>query len=364
MTVEVGLWRLGDRPEKVRFVPIPKEEKLEDILAADLSILDPRLLLIGRQVLTGFGKYIDLLAMDADGKLVVIELKRDKTPREIVAQTLDYGSWIRELENDAIAAIFDAFLSKYHPEQSGISLDDAFQQKFGGIEPPENWNEGHELLIVAGHLDASTERIVNYLNDEHGVAINAVFFRFFVDEGREYLSRVWLIDPTEVEVKSVEAKSGEPWNGEFYANFGHGESRRWEDGRKFGYLAAGNGTFYVKTLALLEPGNRIWVNVPGTGYVGVGIVEGEPTPIGDFRVPLEDGTTKPIADVISPVPNMDLPEDEIEHYVKVRWVETTSLNDAVKERGLFGNQNTVARPKSAKWAHTIERLRKRFRIKD
>ena len=229
MTVEVGLWRLGDKPEKVRFVPIPKEEKLEDILAADLSILDPRLLLIGRQVLTGFGKFIDLLAMDADGKLVVIELKRDKTPREIVAQTLDYGSWIRDLEDDAIAAIFDAFMSKYHPDQSGISLDDAFRQKFGGVEPPENWNEGHELLIVAGHLDASTERIVNYLNDEHGVAINAVFFRFFIDEGREYLSRVWLIDPTEVEVKSVEAKSGEPWNGEFYANFGHGESRQWEE---------------------------------------------------------------------------------------------------------------------------------------
>lgn len=106
------------------------------------------------------------------------------------------------------------------------------------------------------------------------------------------------------------------------------------------------------------------MNVPGTGYVGVGIVEGEPTPIGDFSVTLEDGTAKPITDVISPVPNMDLPEDEIEHYVKVRWVETTSLSDAIKEKGFFGNQNTVARPKSAKWSHTIERLRKRFRITD
>src|SRR6056297_2832126 len=114
MTVEVGLWRLGEKPEKVRFVPIPKEEKLEDILAADLSILDSRLLLIGRQVLTGFGKFIDLLAMDSDGKLVVIELKRDKTPREIVAQILDYGSWIRDLGDEAVAGIFNAYMSKYH----------------------------------------------------------------------------------------------------------------------------------------------------------------------------------------------------------------------------------------------------------
>ncbi|QDT60582.1 hypothetical protein SV7mr_31060 [Stieleria bergensis] len=364
MTVEVGIWRLGDKPEKVRFVPIPKEEKLEEILAADLSILDPRLLLIGRQVMTAFGKFIDLLAMDADGKLVVIELKRDKTPREIVAQILDYGSWIRELEDDKVASIFDSFINKYQPEQSGLSLDDAFRQKFGANDLPETWNEGHELLVVAGHLDASTERIVNYLNDEHSVAINAVFFRFFIDEGREYLSRVWLIDPTEAEVKAVEGKSSEPWNGEFYVNFGVGLSRRWEDGRKYGYIAAGGGSFYTRTLALLEPGKRIWVNVPGTGYVAVGVIEGEPTPIQEFKVELEDGSTKPITEVISPLPKMDLAEDEIEHYVKVRWLETTSLDDAIKEKGLFGNQNTVARPKTAKWQHTIERLRKRLRITD
>lgn len=363
MSVEVGLWRLGDTTQKVQFTPIPKEEKLEEILAADLSILDPRLLLIGRQVLTGFGKYIDLLAMDADGKLVVIELKRNKTPREIVAQVLDYGSWIRDLEDEEVASIFDNFINKYHPDQSGVSLDDAFRSKFGGEDLPENWNEGHELLIVAGHLDASTERIVGYLNEEHGVSINAVFFRFFVDDDREYLSRVWLIDPTEVEVKAVESKSGEPWNGEFYVNFGHHDGRRWEDGRKYGYVAAGGGSFYTKTLTLLEPGNRIWVNVPSTGYVAVGIVEGEPTLVKDFMVQTDEGE-KPITEVISPVPTLDLPEDEVEHYVKVKWIETTDLNAAVKEKGFFGNQNTVARPKSKKWSHTIDRLRKRFRITD
>ena len=39
-------------------------------------------MLIGRQVRTGFGGIIDLLAIAPDGSLVLIELKRDKTPRE------------------------------------------------------------------------------------------------------------------------------------------------------------------------------------------------------------------------------------------------------------------------------------------
>ena len=41
--------------------------------------------------------YIDLLAIDADGNLHVLELKRDKTPRDVVAQVLDYGSWVTTL---------------------------------------------------------------------------------------------------------------------------------------------------------------------------------------------------------------------------------------------------------------------------
>lgn len=46
--------------------------------------------MIGRQVRTTHGGYIDLLALNQDGQLIVIELKRELTPREVVAQALDY----------------------------------------------------------------------------------------------------------------------------------------------------------------------------------------------------------------------------------------------------------------------------------
>ena len=88
MPVEVALWRMGDKPKRVNFSPIDAESRLEQILAADPTIIDPNLLLIGRQVLTAYGKFIDLLALDCDGNLVVIELKRNRTPREVVAQCL------------------------------------------------------------------------------------------------------------------------------------------------------------------------------------------------------------------------------------------------------------------------------------
>jgi RecB family endonuclease NucS len=60
------------------------------------------LLLIGRQIQTDYGKFIDMLALDQEGNLVIIELKKNRTPREVVAQTLDYASWVQNLSYERI----------------------------------------------------------------------------------------------------------------------------------------------------------------------------------------------------------------------------------------------------------------------
>ncbi len=364
MPIEVGIWRFGEKVERVNFSPMPSEGKLEDIIAEDISILDPNLLLIGRQVPTSFGKFIDLLAMDADGKLVVIELKRDKTPRDTVAQLLDYGAYIRQLEDEDIATIFENYLKKYKPENASISLDSAFCNYFSVNEMPESLNDAHELVAVASELDYSTERIVNYLADEYGVAVNVVYFRFFKDGNNKYLSRVWLIDPGEVEVKVVEKRGQESWNGEYYVSLGVDHDRRWIDARKHGYIAAGGGIWYSRTLDILEIGGRIWVNVPGCGYIGVGKVLEKAKSIKEFTLPDETGKQLPITEIVESTPDLNIPEDQLEYYVKVEWIKTVPINDAVKEKGFFGNQNSAARPRAKKWNHTVERLKKRWGIMD
>src|SRR4051812_47381638 len=120
----MGIWRLGKALERVNIAALDNESKLEDTLVKDLSILSPGLMLIGRQVPTAFGKFIDLLAMDMEGNFAVVELKRDRTPRDVVAQLLDYGSWIKSLSFEEIADI-------YAERNDGKQFDRAFAERFG-----------------------------------------------------------------------------------------------------------------------------------------------------------------------------------------------------------------------------------------
>jgi RecB family endonuclease NucS len=92
MPVKFGLWRVDGRSvEQVSVSGISSEERLEDILEMKIEILGlGRLFQIGRQIITDFGKRVDLLAIDEQGDLYVIELKKDRTPRDVVAQTLVY----------------------------------------------------------------------------------------------------------------------------------------------------------------------------------------------------------------------------------------------------------------------------------
>lgn len=198
MPEEVKLWGIGegDTLEDICPTKLDLEQRLEAWIAQDISILSPDLLIIGRQVEADFNGVIDLLCLNRNGDVVIIELKRDRTPREVTAQALDYASWVRDLSNDRISAIANRYFD------GGVSIEDAFSEKFG-IDLPDVLNENHSILIVASQIDGSTERIIKYLSDTYGVNINAVTFHYFrTSRGDELLARLFLIEPERIEVQA------------------------------------------------------------------------------------------------------------------------------------------------------------------
>lgn len=359
MPIHHAIWRVGELPEPLTTTRLSSEQQLEDMIVRDPRILSSEWMLIGRQERTNDGGRIDLLAIAPDGSLVLIELKRDRTPREVVAQALDYASWVSGLTAEKLVQIYQRF-------SKGDSLDAAFLKRFGAPLDEENLNQSHQIILVASELDSSTERIVSYLN-ERDIAINVLFFQVFQHGEEQLLSRAWMLDPGETQVNAAQTGSGasegrEPWNGEFYASFGDSKSRSWEDARRYGFISGGGGAWYSQTLKLLQPGDRVWVKIPGTGYVGVGRVTEQVQPVSTFTIS-SDGEDKLAFDVLQHGDQYRTAADDAdlaEYFVRVQWLDTRDADQAINEVGLFGNQNTVCKPTTPKWRHTVERLKAQF----
>ncbi|MCY4593462.1 MAG: hypothetical protein OXC19_01525 [Bryobacterales bacterium] len=139
MPIEIGVWRQGSVPKRVPISSMDSESRLEEALAKAISIHSPELMLVGCQVPTAYGKFIDMLAVDADGNLHVIELKRDRTPRDVVAQVLESASWVESLSYDQLAQI-------YMDKNGGSELEKAFAESFGTSSPRTR----HALHLLSG----------------------------------------------------------------------------------------------------------------------------------------------------------------------------------------------------------------------
>ena len=141
MPFSMKLWQVqGKDLQEVNREALHDEQRLQDWILKDKSILGIDVLLIGRQVKTANGGRIDLLAIDGQANLVVLELKRDKAPHEIVAQTLDHASWVKDLTYEQIEIITKGFTGKPLPQ--------AFSDHYG-VSIPKTINARHSMVILA-----------------------------------------------------------------------------------------------------------------------------------------------------------------------------------------------------------------------
>lgn len=351
--MELGLWRVDGQPMRLAHTGMPLEKTLEDLLERDPDILGETLLIIGRQVPTAYGKVIDLLAVDGDGRLHVIELKRDKTPRDATAQALDYGSWVQGLTHDRVLELF----ANHQPD---TSFEQAFADRFGAA-PPEEINTSHVLTIVATDVDPATERILAYLANNYGVPINVAMFRYFRDDDRAYLARTWLLpDNLTADTTNPRRKAAkEPWNGQdWYVSFGEESGiRSWDDARRYGFVSAGGGEWYSRSLRALPVGARVFVYIPRVGYVGVGTVSGDAMPFDTAVLAGQHKMTE--LELNAGYRHAGGSPDNDEYVVPVVWTTTVDRENAIQEKGLFANQHSACKLRNR---FTLETLTQRFNL--
>lgn len=187
---EIRLWQVSldkdNHPSVAQLEGVNQtetEELLEETIVCCPDLLMEGLKLVGRQTDTPGGP-LDLLGVDSDGRLVVFELKRGTLTRDAVAQIIDYGSYLSELDPEE--------LSKHISERSGkLGIEkiedflgwyqEQFARSLSGAQRPR-------LVLVGLGADDRARRMVSFLADSE-LDISLITFHAFVEEGRILLAR-------------------------------------------------------------------------------------------------------------------------------------------------------------------------------
>lgn len=164
-----------------------------------------------------------------------------------------------------------------------------------------------------------------------------------------------------------DAVAGAPsWNGrDFYVSFGANEQRSWEEAVQFGFISAGGGESYTRSLQQLQPGHRVFVYIPKGngvgGYVGVGEVTGKAMMAKDFEVPVDGAGQAPYLEVTNSPEAGQYRDDPAlaEWVVPVSWTVTRMKGEAICDSDFFANQNSAVK---LKHGYTLERLTQAFGV--
>ena len=169
--------------EQTPFKVDHKESVLEEWLESnpDKILEGERILIIGRQVrvdLAGREGRIDLLGVDRTGNVVVVELKRDRTPRDVVAQALEYAAVASRLDVDTLEGIL-----RTHDQNESLDLADYHRAHFS-VDQSEAvaFNKDQHIVVVGQHVTPEIRQTASFLGSK-GLRVTCVEFTLFVAGG-------------------------------------------------------------------------------------------------------------------------------------------------------------------------------------
>lgn len=165
-----------DRIEKTE---ITTEKNLEQYLiqAEGAEIGGVEILYVDQQGSPGEGGIFDIVGVDYQGNVVVIELKRDRTPRDIVAQALEYAASIRAEDYEQLNKRYQGFSGN-----EDISLRNKHTEFFDRDDPlsAREFNTDQRLLLVGREFNDLSLDMADFLR-EHSIDVICVSYSAFSD---------------------------------------------------------------------------------------------------------------------------------------------------------------------------------------
>lgn len=175
-----------------------ERDDLQEWVIEEPRILGEELLVITSEY-AGFEDTLDrldVLALDRDGKLVVVELKRDRADSNTDLQALKYASFCSTLTAEDVQQLYREFHNKrtsddLSPEEVGDRFASFLQSDEPIVVGESGWAEFElddrpRVMLAAGDFGTEITSPVLWLNQEYGLDISCVRLSAYERDG-DYL---------------------------------------------------------------------------------------------------------------------------------------------------------------------------------
>lgn len=208
-----------------------ERQDLQEWIIEEPRILDENLLIITSE----FANFedtrdrLDILALDPTGKVVVVELKRDRADRTTDLQAIKYASYCSTLTAEDLQKEYREFHNDregpdYSPEEVGEELE-AFLTAYEGeigIDP-EGWavfdlDQKPRIILAAGSFGIEVTAPVMWLIEEYGLDITCTKIEAYEHQDRVLLNSQQVIPVAEAQeymTKRREKETEQELRGEY-----------------------------------------------------------------------------------------------------------------------------------------------------
>ena len=162
-----------------------KEKNIEEMLRVNLGMLfddgdDETMLIVGQQVQTEAKTRSDLTAIDKDGNIVLIEIKRDKDDiikrlEAVEFQAVRYAAAYASIEtpDDLIREVYSGYVEKHkdefvdHKELTSTEIAQRKLDRFIKNNQITSFNKLQRIMIVASGFDDDSLSAIAWLNSNN-----------------------------------------------------------------------------------------------------------------------------------------------------------------------------------------------------
>ncbi len=142
-----------------------ERQHLQEWIAKSPSCLGEDILIIQKEF-SGFSdtqERLDLLALDKEGRLVIIENKLDDTGKDVTWQALKYASYCAALNNEKICRIYQDYLSKTGEGGNASELIAEFLEISDLSEMNLNHGISQRIMLIAANFRKEVTSTVLWL---------------------------------------------------------------------------------------------------------------------------------------------------------------------------------------------------------